>query len=45
MVAQSVRDKMGIKYSRADFHPRGAMSEKYGVYLRIRASLGDESPL
>jgi mycoredoxin-dependent peroxiredoxin len=27
-------DKMGIKYSLlADFHPRGAMSEKYGVYL------------
>ena len=27
-------DKMGIKYSLlADFHPRGAMSEQYGVYL------------
>ena len=27
-------DKMGIKYSLlSDFHPRGAMSEKYGVYL------------
>jgi len=27
-------DKMGIKYSLlADFHPKGAMSEKYGVYL------------
>ena len=27
-------EKMGIKYSLlADFHPRGAMSEKYGVYL------------
>jgi alkyl hydroperoxide reductase subunit AhpC len=25
---------MGIKYSLlADFHPKGAMSEKYGVYL------------
>jgi len=27
-------EKMGIKYSLlADFHPRGAMSEKYGIYL------------
>ena len=27
-------EKMGIKYSLlADFHPRGAVSEKYGVYL------------
>jgi mycoredoxin-dependent peroxiredoxin len=27
-------EKMGIKYSLlADFHPRGAMSDKYGVYL------------
>jgi len=27
-------EKMGIKYSLlADFHPRGAMSEKYGVVL------------
>ena len=27
-------EKMGIKYSLlADFHPKGAMSEKYGVYL------------
>jgi len=27
-------EKMEIKYSLlADFHPRGAMSEKYGVYL------------
>ena len=27
-------DKMGIKYSLlADFHPKGAASEKYGVYL------------
>jgi len=27
-------EKMGIHYSLlADFHPRGAMSEKYGVYM------------
>src|SRR5260370_41261369 len=27
-------EKMGIKYSLlADFHPKGAMSEKYGVYM------------
>jgi peroxiredoxin len=27
-------EKMGIKYSLlADFHPRGAMADKYGVYL------------
>jgi len=27
-------DKMGIHYSLlADFHPKGAMSDKYGVYL------------
>src|SRR5450755_4749418 len=27
-------EKMGIKYSLlADFHPKGAMSEKYGVYI------------
>ena len=34
-------DKMGIKYSLlADFHPRGAMSEKYGVYLRDKGITG-----
>ena len=34
-------DKMGIKYSLlADFHPRGAMSEKYGVYLADRGITG-----
>src|SRR5579885_1219091 len=31
---QAYAEKMGIRYSlRADFQPRGAMSEKYGVYL------------
>jgi mycoredoxin-dependent peroxiredoxin len=34
-------DKMGIKYSLlADFHPRGAMSEKYGVYMPDRGITG-----
>ena len=34
-------DKMGIKYSLlADFHPRGAMSEKYGVYLPEKGITG-----
>src|ERR1700752_5480874 len=34
-------DKMGIKYSLlADFHPRGAMSEKYGVYLAHKGITG-----
>jgi len=34
-------DKMGIKYSLlADFHPRGAMSEKYGVYLPDKGITG-----
>jgi mycoredoxin-dependent peroxiredoxin len=34
-------DKMGIKYSLlADFHPRGAMSEKYGVYLAEKGITG-----
>jgi mycoredoxin-dependent peroxiredoxin len=34
-------DKMGIKYSLlADFHPRGAMSEKYGVYLADKGITG-----
>jgi peroxiredoxin len=33
--------KMGIKYSLlADFHPRGAMSEKYGVYLADKGITG-----
>jgi alkyl hydroperoxide reductase subunit AhpC len=32
---------MGIKYSLlADFHPRGAMSEKYGVYMPDRGITG-----
>src|SRR5881296_2033111 len=32
-------EKMGIKYSLlADFQPRGAMAEKYGVYLPDMAS-------
>jgi mycoredoxin-dependent peroxiredoxin len=34
-------DKMGIKYSLlSDFHPRGAMSEKYGVYLADKGITG-----
>ena len=34
-------DKMGIRYSLlADFHPRGAMSEKYGVYLADKGITG-----
>jgi mycoredoxin-dependent peroxiredoxin len=34
-------EKMGIKYSLlADFHPRGAMSEKYGVYLADKGISG-----
>jgi peroxiredoxin len=34
-------DKMGIKYSLlADFHPRGAVSEKYGMYLADKGITG-----
>jgi len=34
-------EKMGIRYSLlADFHPRGAMSEKYGVYLPEKGITG-----
>jgi peroxiredoxin len=34
-------DKMGIKYSLlADFHPKGAASEKYGVYLADKGITG-----
>jgi peroxiredoxin len=34
-------EKMGIKYSLlADFHPRGAMAEKYGVYLPDKGITG-----
>jgi peroxiredoxin len=34
-------DKMGITYSLlADFHPKGAMSEKYGVYLSDKGITG-----
>src|SRR5277367_1141628 len=34
-------EKMGIKYSLlADFHPRGAMAEKYGVYLPEKGITG-----
>jgi len=34
-------EKMGIKYSLlADFHPRGAMSEKYGIYLADKGITG-----
>src|SRR5207302_9270692 len=37
-------EKMGIKYSLlADFHPRGAMSEKYGVYLSDKGLTGRAS--
>jgi peroxiredoxin len=34
-------EKMGIKYSLlADFHPRGAMSEKYGMYMADKGITG-----
>src|SRR5579859_316458 len=34
-------DKMGIKYALlADFHPKGAMSEKYGVYMADKGITG-----
>jgi mycoredoxin-dependent peroxiredoxin len=34
-------EKMGIKYSLlADFHPKGAMSEKYGMYLSDKGITG-----
>jgi mycoredoxin-dependent peroxiredoxin len=34
-------EKMGIRYSLlADFHPKGAMSEKYGVYLQDKGITG-----
>jgi len=34
-------EKMGIKYSLlADFHPRGAMADKYGVYLANKGITG-----
>src|ERR1700675_5159942 len=34
-------DKMGVKYSvLAGFHPKGAMSEKYGVYLGDKGITG-----
>jgi peroxiredoxin len=34
-------EKMGIKYSLlADFNPRGAMAEKYGVYLADKGITG-----
>ncbi len=34
-------EKMGIQYSLlADFHPKGAMSEKYGVYLGDKGITG-----
>jgi mycoredoxin-dependent peroxiredoxin len=34
-------EKLGIKYSLlADFHPKGAMSEKYGVYLGEKGITG-----
>jgi len=34
-------DKMGIRYSLlADFHPKGAMSDKYGVYLSEKGITG-----
>jgi len=34
-------DKMGIHYSLlADFHPKGAMSDKYGVYLSDKGITG-----
>ena len=34
-------EKMGIKYSLlADFHPKGAMSEKYGMYMDDKGITG-----
>src|SRR5712664_58114 len=34
-------EKMGIKYSLlADFHPKGAMSDKYGVYMADKGITG-----
>ncbi len=37
-------DKMGIKYSLlSDFHPKGAMSEKYGMYLADKGITGRAS--
>jgi mycoredoxin-dependent peroxiredoxin len=34
-------EKMGIQYSLlADFHPKGAMSEKYGVYMPEKGITG-----
>jgi peroxiredoxin len=34
-------EKMGIKYALlADFHPKGAMSEKYGMYLPEKGITG-----
>src|SRR5208337_1468655 len=34
-------EKMGIKYSLlADFHPKGAIAEKYGVYLGDKGITG-----
>jgi peroxiredoxin len=34
-------EKLGIKYSLlADFHPRGAMSERYGMYLADKGITG-----
>jgi len=34
-------EKMGIKYSLlADFNPRGAMADKYGVYLADKGITG-----
>ena len=34
-------EKMGIKYSLlADFHPKGATSEKYGIYLADKGITG-----
>jgi peroxiredoxin len=34
-------EKMGIQYSLlADFHPKGAMSEKYGVYMSEKGITG-----
>ncbi len=41
MVTQSVCRKEWVKYSLlADFHPRGAASEKYGVYLADKGITG-----
>jgi peroxiredoxin len=34
-------EKLGIKYSLlADFHPRGAVSEKYGMYIADKGITG-----